>query len=92
MSLRKFKVYGWRGWRNECEPAPNGSHQTREIVAATSLAAAARAAGEKGPWALDCVSETGNAQELDVALGSPNTVFWRSLNDNKGPFRRAKVP
>jgi hypothetical protein len=33
-----LKVYGYRGWRDECPPAPNGSKQTREIVAAKMLA------------------------------------------------------
>lgn len=73
---KKLKVYGWRSFRSQ---AP-GSHQTREVVAATSLAAAARAAGYERPSQLDLLCETGNVEEIRQALTEPGTVFWQSLN------------
>lgn len=80
----KLKVYGLRGWRSECPPAPNGSHQTREIVAAKSKAEAARL--------FDCTlheldtygSVTGNAEEIAQAMSKPGTVFWVALDSRWG--------
>jgi hypothetical protein len=88
MSPGKLRVYGWRGWRPECPAAPNGSRQTRDIVAAHSRAEAARIAGEKGPWALDCLEETGNTEEIAQALSEPGVIFWRPNTDWKSPFQR----
>ena len=90
--MRRLKVYGWLGWRNECEPAANGNHQTREIVAATSLKEAARIVGEKGPWALNCVCETGNPEEVTLAMSKPGTVFWQPLQHRSGQPWHEAVP
>lgn len=76
---RQLKVYGWIGWRNECPPAANGNHQTREVVAARSMAEVGRIVGES-PRRLD-MSETGNQGELTVALSAPGTVFWHPLDE-----------
>ena len=80
---RKLKVYGWRGYRGECPPAPNGSHQTREIMAALSMAAVTRAMGYKnaqtGIRQLD-LCETGNDNEIETAMNEPGAVFWCPLN------------
>lgn len=73
----KLKVYGWSAFRRE---AAGPHHQTREIVAAASKAAAARAAGYKRPAQMNNLCETGNAQEIEIATAQPGTVFWRSIS------------
>lgn len=81
---RKLKVYGWQGYRiKECPPAPNGSHSTREICAATSMAAVARAAGEDHPRRLFNLGETGNNEEIAKALAEPGVVFWHPLDERQ---------
>lgn len=77
----KLKVYGWQGWRNECPAAPNGGRQTREICAAKSGAEVARIMGVSSPARLFNFCETGNSREIEIALRSPGTVFWRPIND-----------
>jgi len=79
----KLKVYGWTSYRNECPSAPNGTRQTREIVAAFSWAAAHRATGKR-----DSIGQmrnyggvTGNAEEVALAVSEPGTVFWCPLHD-----------
>jgi hypothetical protein len=87
---RKLKVYGWTGYRLECPPAPNGNHQTREVVAAASMAAAARAAGERSPRQMD-MCESGNDEDIAQAMSKPGVVFWRPLNKRDGsPWTEAK--
>jgi hypothetical protein len=86
--MKRLFVYRWRGFRNECPPSPNGSKQTREIVAVTSVAAAHRAFNASGVRCSisdvrEYGSETGNAEELEVALAEPGVVFWRPL-DHRG--------
>lgn len=76
-----MKTYGWIGYRAECQPAPNGGKQTREICAAESKAAVARAAGVKGPHALWNLDETGNREEIGQSLLAPGVIFWLPLND-----------
>lgn len=79
---RPLKVFGWQGWRTECPAAANGSHATREIVAATSKADAARKAGalsrsgRPAPQSLFNFGETGNPAEIAQAMSAPGTVFW----------------
>ena len=87
--MRKLKVYGWQGWRNECRPAANGSRATREICAAPSAAAVARAAGVSTPARLWCLCETGNTQEVETAMRYPGIILWRPLDDYNGKFRGA---
>jgi hypothetical protein len=75
---RELRVYGTTSFRSACPPAPNGSHQTREIIAAHSKTAAKRLAG----WdvALSEVCETGNEEELATAMAAPGVLFWSPLN------------
>lgn len=75
-----MKVYGWTGYRAECARAPNGSQQTREIVATTSWNKAAKAAGRplSSLRFQGCV--TGNDAEIAQAMSKPGTVFWQPLN------------
>jgi hypothetical protein len=74
-----IKVYGWQSFR----PVVG---QTREIVAAKSAAAAARASGHKHPCQMFNLSPTGNAQEIEIATSAPGVVFWRGLNDRRGEY------
>lgn len=79
--MKQLKVYAWQGWRNECPPAANGNHQTREICAAPSAAAAARAAGVKSPARLGSnFGLTGNVHEIETAMKEPGVVFWSPLD------------
>lgn len=68
-----MKVYGWQGSRPHVG-------QTREIVAARSKAAAARAAGYDDPRQMFNLTDTGNIQEINVAHRNPGTVFWTPIN------------
>ncbi|MBW2672481.1 MAG: hypothetical protein JRD89_03575 [Deltaproteobacteria bacterium] len=72
------RVFSWQGWRLEAR----GHHQTREIVAAKSKAAAARAVGETDARRLFNLGETYNAEELKQALSEPGVGFWRPLDQH----------
>lgn len=88
---RKLRVYGWQGYRYD---APKHG-DTREIVAATSMREAARAAGEfyssgePAPQRLFNLCETGNAREIETAMTEPGVIFWRGLDEFGGPYRRS---
>lgn len=81
-----MKVYGWQGHRLECQ---THHRQTREIVAAKSKAAAARAAGYDRPAQMFNLCETGNRQEIETAMSKPGVVMWRPLDDRVGAFVEA---
>jgi hypothetical protein len=74
--MRKTKVYGWNGYRSECPPALNGSCQTREICATTSIKRLCEILGCMKSELL-CLSETSNTQECRLAMAAPGAVFWR---------------
>lgn len=78
----KVKVYGWHSMRQAC----TGGGQTREIVAAKSKAEAARCAGVRYPHELFNLTETGNSKEIETALSRPGVVFWRPVDDYRGPW------
>lgn len=75
--VRKHKVYGWNGYRADCPSALNGSQQTREICAATSVKKLCEILGCTKSELL-CLSETGNELEVQIAMKEPGVVFWRS--------------
>ena len=89
MARLKLKVWSWQGWRQECPPARNGGKQTSEVVAAKSMAAAARAAGVKRPAQLFNLGRTGNDEQIAAAMAEPGVVFWRPL-DGREKFIRGK--
>jgi hypothetical protein len=74
---KALKVFSWMGHRYDCPAAANGGRQTQEIVAASSMAAAARAAGVQRPRQLDNLTETSNDSDVAQAMSEPGTVFWR---------------
>lgn len=77
---RKLKVYGILTSHN----IPGiGYRQCRTIVAATSKKAAAEAMGMTDYEFNRYGSVTGNEYELELALGSPGTVFVETI-----PWRR----
>ena len=82
---RKLKVYGWTGRRHEAN-APH--HQTREIMAATSIAEIVRLLGCRRSDLFN-VCETGNAIEIATAMTEPGINFWKELDDVRGLFRRS---
>jgi len=65
--MRQLKVYG-----------VNLNGHYRGIVAATSRTAAARAFGIKPYHMRDFGSETGNPEEVALALSRPGAVFQRA--------------
>jgi hypothetical protein len=79
-----MKVYGGQSFRSEARPEPNGSRQTREIVAANSVAEVLRITGLTRYMFNTSWSETWNETELRVALADPGVVFWTELS---GSFR-----
>jgi hypothetical protein len=89
--VKKLKVYGWIGWRNECPLAPNGSMQTREIVSARSKGEAAKLAGKSGPWRTWDLCETRNYDEMLQARSEPGMIFWHPLHERPVQWRRADV-
>ena len=88
---RKLKVYGWRGWRSECPPAPNGNRQTREVVATTSKTKARKLSGDL-PVPLSEISETGNDEEIAQALSEPEVVFWHPLDEHFADRKWRSIP
>lgn len=86
---RQLKVYGWTYSRAACPPAANSSHQTREIMAAHSVAEVLRVAGisrRDFEWN-GC--ETGNSAEVTLALANPGIVFWRPRHAGMDQIRNA---
>lgn len=77
---RPLKVFGYTGYRQAARIENNMLGQTREIIAATTKAEAFRKSGlTKARF--DCmVSETGNDEEVAIAMASPGTVFWQPHN------------
>ena len=74
--MAKLKVYGFTKWRAAAIPAPNGNRQTRNVVAAHSVAEVMRLADmSRNDYNLSG-SETGNADEIAVAMSEPGVVFW----------------
>ena len=81
--MRKLKVYGWQGWVTGA-----GHHgQVCMLAAAPSKAATARLIGEKRASRLFNLCETGNDEQITVALAHPNRALYRGLDDRKGPWR-----
>ena len=77
---KQLKVYGWTGMRNESRGPKNHHGQTREIVAAYSIAEVRRITGmTRAEWE-HSGCETGNANEIQTALAKPGVIFWTSLN------------
>jgi hypothetical protein len=83
---RQLKVYGWTGYRIEARQPGNTHGQTREIVAAHSIAEVSRLTGLTRYYLSGYCSDTRNARELEVALAAPGVVFWRPL-DGRGDFK-----
>ncbi len=83
MKAPRLKVYGCTRHRSECPGA-----QTREVVAATSKAAARRAFEAIGANMRGVeLGETGNDVEVTSCLAEPGVVFWRP-SASRGPSRR----
>lgn len=84
MKKAKLKVYGWQSARTAAGLHPDGqewNNTTREIMAAASEAAVARAAPNvTRPRQLFNLTETGNTREIEVAMSKPGTIFWQPLN------------
>ena len=80
--MRQLKVYGWQATRHKVG-------QTREIVAAHSMAEAARAAGYRHPSQMFNLDETGNPGEIACAQAEPGVVFYTPLDERPTIWRRA---
>lgn len=68
----RLRVYGWRAARK--------GKQTREIMAAASVAEVMRRTGlTRGEWK-HSGAETRNREEIAIATAQPGRLFWRPLN------------
>jgi len=76
---RGTKVYGWIGARPESRVQGNHHGQTREIMAAASVAEVLRLTGMTRGEFNRSGCETGNSEELEIALSKPRVVFWQPL-------------
>ena len=79
--VSKLQVYGWVSFR--------GRTQSREVVAAHSLAEVARLAGYKRPSQLFNLSPTGNGPETAAAMSEPGVIFWHPLDERPLTWRRS---
>ncbi len=81
--MKRLKVYGWTALIREPERSLVGieAHriQGRCIVAASSMAEVGRLLNRR-PGSLFNLCETGNAQELTIALAKPRTFFAAKLD------------
>ena len=81
--MKTLKVFGVGSYRS-------GVGQTREIVAARSMTAAAKLVGVSYRQMKDYGSETGNKEECELALSEPGEVFYHALDCkawSKGAYR-----
>lgn len=88
--MRTVKVYGATLWVQACPPAPNGNRQARVIVAARSMADAARAFGHTASAIRNHCCKTGNAEEIRIATAHPGVALWRPLYEHRGEWTRLK--
>lgn len=86
---RPLKVYGVMNFRQECPVSPNRGRQTRDVVAARSIAEAARLIGVSDRFMRVYGSETGNDVEVEICMADPGVVFWRPINDRTETYQRA---
>jgi len=77
---KRLKVYGFLGARRDAYTAQNHSGQTREIVAAKSIAEVMRITGRTRRELTNFGGVTGNPEEVSLAMGKPGSVFWKPLN------------
>ena len=88
--MKPLQVWGCtKHGRRGYTPINSWDRQTREIVAARSRAAAARAFGMEDRHLKDYGNVTSNAIECAVALAEPGVVFWRPLDQYKAPWTRS---
>jgi hypothetical protein len=80
--MSQLKVYGWSSFR--------GRTQSREVVAAHSLAEVARLAGYKRPSQMFQLTATGNGPEIAQAMQEVGVVFWHPLDERPIVWRRSK--
>lgn len=73
--MAKLKVYGWTG-TNFSE----SSRQSRNIIAATSVAEALRLSGTKRSFYNWSGGETRSPKEVAKAMSKPGVMFWQPLN------------
>lgn len=83
--MKKLKVYGWIGYRSECNTR---SHQTREIAASTSKLKIAKALGFNCASQVFNLTETENVGEIKLCLNNPGVIFWKGLDDYSGDVSR----
>ena len=86
--MAKLKVYGFRGWRTGLVKNPNGSPQTREIVATTSKKKVLEILGPIHHMPLSEIEETGNDGEISQAMTEPGIVFFCGIDEPKPKWRR----
>lgn len=71
---RELKIYGWTGYR------PGTTHgQSREIVAAPSMAEVLRITGKRKSQLLS-LSESRSEEEFEIAMKKPGVIHWRDFD------------
>lgn len=91
-SRHGLKVYGWIAIRRDLKPVhDHWQPQSRDICAAHSKAECARIAGVRGPWQLWNLAETGNPEEVALAMAKPGVIFYRAAGWFKpGGWKQAR--
>lgn len=80
-----LKVYGFLISRADAIYGPNGSQQTRNVVAAHSIAEVLRLANITRTDFNWSGAVTGNLNEIAIAMTEPGVVFWVELDMRTGP-------
>lgn len=88
---RKLKVYRWQGFRSECPATANGLSQTEEIMAASSMAEVYSLVGRTRSHFFN-IGETGNKEQVRVAMAEPRVVFWKPIDGREGYTRSGDKP
>lgn len=82
---RKLKVYGFLASHPDAIYGPNGSQQTRNVVAAHSVDEVLRLANITRSHYNWSGATTGNPREIAIAMTEPGVVFWVELDMQSGP-------
>ena len=91
---RKLKVYGWTSSAFLPRDHPIFSDESwkshhsqfRAVIAAHSMAEAAKLTGHKHPRQMFCLTETGNDRDIEAAMSRPGVQFVTPDNGPPRPY------
>jgi hypothetical protein len=84
---RKLKVYSWTGTNTS---TGSSSRQSRNIIAAHSIAEALQLSNTKQSVYKWSGGVTGNKEEVDAAMSRPYIPLWRPLDDREAEWREKR--